>query len=176
MTEEVFEPSLESLKEEIANLKKNMVSSQETPTAAPKKEKKKRKPLTEERKVILRAQLKKGREASLAKRRANRELKKLDRAKKVVAKEEEIVLSTKSNQELQNELKSLREQMKTKQEEPKPVAKKEAPPPPRPRPPPPKKEPEPEPKNEMMASVIEETPKPYKTPSWLLKKKRFFMN
>ena len=101
---DIFEPSIEDLKLEIEKLK-----------GTPKpKEKKKRKPLDEATKERLRKQLAKGRATSLAKRRANRELKKLSKAKDIVANEDEIVLSTKTNKELQDELKALKEQLKNK--------------------------------------------------------------
>ena len=101
MSEEIFEPTIESLKLEIEKLKG-------TPKDIPKpKEKKKRKPLDEATKERLRKQLAKGRATSLAKRRANRELKRLAKAKDVVANEADIVLSTKTNKELQDELKAL---------------------------------------------------------------------
>jgi len=111
---EIFEPSIETLQAEIEKLKGNKAEATEM---VPKpKEKKKRKPLDEATKERLRAQLAKGRATSLAKRRAKREMNKLNKAKEVVANEEEIVLGTKTNKELQEELKALKEQVKLKEQ------------------------------------------------------------
>jgi len=116
---EIFEPTIENLQAEIAKLKGNKA---EVAESAPKpKEKKKRKPLDEATKERLRAQLAKGRATSLAKRRAKREMNKLNKAKEVVANEEEIVLGTKTNEELKLELKALKEKM----EKPKKKKKKQ---------------------------------------------------
>lgn len=120
---EIFEPSIETLQAEIEKLKGNKAEAIEI---APKaKEKKKRKPLDEATKERLRAQLAKGRATSLAKRRAKREMNKLNKAKEVVANEEEIVLGTKTNKELQEELKALKEQVKLKEQSKKKKPKKE---------------------------------------------------
>jgi hypothetical protein len=101
---DIFEPSIEDLKLEIEKLK-----------GTPKpKEKKKRKELSEATKERLRKQLAKGRATSLAKRRANRELKRLAKAKDIVSNEDDIILSTKTNKELQDELKALKEELKNK--------------------------------------------------------------
>tara|TARA_R110000824_G_scaffold251153_1_gene439882 strand:+ start:61 stop:603 length:543 start_codon:yes stop_codon:yes gene_type:complete len=78
----------------------------------PPPKRKGRKPLSDERKAALRAQLQKGRASSLAKRKNNAKLRKLKKAKQIVADEVDIVLSTKSNSELQNEIKLLKQQMK----------------------------------------------------------------
>lgn len=120
---EIFEPSIETLQAEIAKLKGNKAEVAES-TPKPK-EKKKRKPLDEATKERLRAQLAKGRATSLAKRRAKREMNKLNKAKEVVANEEEIVLGTKTNKELQEELKALKEQVKIKEQSKKKKPKKE---------------------------------------------------
>ena len=71
-----------------------------------------RKPLSDQRKAELRAQLQKGRASSLAKRKNNAKLRKLKKAKEIVAHETDIILSTKSNRELQDEIKMLKQQMK----------------------------------------------------------------
>ena len=116
---EIFEHTVESLTAELEKLKGNKA---EVAESAPKpKEKKKRKPLDEATKERLRAQLAKGRATSLAKRRAKREMNKLNKAKEVVANEEEIVLGTKTNEELKLELKALKEKM----EKPKKKKKKQ---------------------------------------------------
>jgi len=115
---EIFEPTIENLQAEIAKLKGNKA---EVAESAPKpKVKKPRKPLDEATKERLRAQLAKGRATSLAKRRAKREMNKLNKAKEVVANEENIVLGTKTNEELKEELKALKEKM----EKPKKKKKK----------------------------------------------------
>ena len=111
---EIFEPSIETLQAEIEKLKGNKAEATETTPKA--KVKKARKPLDEATKERLRAQLAKGRATSLAKRRAKREMNKLNKAKEVVANEEEIVLGTKTNKELQEELKALKEQVKLKEQ------------------------------------------------------------
>ena len=106
---EIFEPTIESLTAELEKLKGNKAEVAET---TPKtKTKKPRKPLDEATKERLRAQLAKGRATSLAKRRAKREMNKLNKAKEVVANEEEIVLGTKTNEELKLELKALKEKI-----------------------------------------------------------------
>tara|TARA_R110002167_G_scaffold113510_2_gene286565 strand:- start:1519 stop:2079 length:561 start_codon:yes stop_codon:yes gene_type:complete len=87
------------------------------PAPVPKK-KGGRKPLTPERKAQLKEQLARGRATSLAKRRNNGKLKKLNKAKALVADEIDIVLSTKSPAELRAELKALKKQMKTQSEKP----------------------------------------------------------
>tara|TARA_R110001606_G_scaffold399263_1_gene582926 strand:+ start:1280 stop:1825 length:546 start_codon:yes stop_codon:yes gene_type:complete len=87
------------------------------PEPAPKK-KGGRKPLTAERKAQLKEQLARGRATSLAKRRNNGKIKKLNKAKALVADEEDIVLSTKSPAELRAELKELKKQMKNQLEKP----------------------------------------------------------
>ena len=115
---EIFEPTIENLQAEIAKLKGTTADVAES---APKpKVKKQRKPLDEKTKERLRAQLAKGRATSLAKRRAKREMNKLNKAKEVVANEENIVLGTKTNEELKDELKALKEKM----EKPKKKKKK----------------------------------------------------
>ena len=115
---EIFEPTIENLQAEIAKLKGNKAEVEES---APKpKVKKPRKPLDEATKERLRAQLAKGRATSLAKRRAKREMNKLNKAKEVVANEDEIILGTKTNKELKEELKALKEKM----EKPKKKKKK----------------------------------------------------
>jgi DNA mismatch repair ATPase MutS len=120
---EIFEPSIETLQAEIEKLKGNKGDATETASKA--KVKKSRKPLDEATKERLRAQLAKGRATSLAKRRAKREMNKLNKAKEVVANEEEIVLGTKTNKELQEELKALKEQVKLKEQSKKKKPKKE---------------------------------------------------
>ena len=116
---EIFEPTIENLQAEIAKLKGNKAEVEES---APKpKVKKPRKPLDEATKERLRAQLAKGRATSLAKRRAKREMNKLNKAKEVVANEDEIILGTKTNKELKEELKALKEKM----EKPKKKKKKQ---------------------------------------------------
>ena len=113
---EIFEPSIETLQAEIEKLKGNKAEATETTPKA--KVKKARKPLDEATKERLRAQLAKGRATSLAKRRAKREMNKLNKAKEVVANEEEIVLGTKTNKELQEEL-NLRNNQKRKNQKKK---------------------------------------------------------
>ena len=120
---EIFEPSIENLQAEIAKLKGTKAEATES-TPKPKV-KKARKPLSEETKERLRSQLAKGRATSLAKRRAKREMNKLNKAKEVVANEDDIVLGTKTNKELQEELKALKEQVKLKEQSKKKKPKKE---------------------------------------------------
>lgn len=109
---EIFEPTIESLTAELEKLKGNKTEVAE-PTPKPKV-KKARKPLDEATKERLRAQLARGRATSLAKRRAKREQNKITKAKEIIAEEEEkeeIMPSTKTNEELQEELKALKEKM-----------------------------------------------------------------
>lgn len=109
---EIFEPTIESLTAELEKLKGNKAEVAE-PTPKPKA-KKARKPLDEATKERLRAQLARGRATSLAKRRAKREQNKITKAKEIIAEEEEkeeIMPSTKTNEELQEELKALKEKM-----------------------------------------------------------------
>lgn len=80
-----------------------LVDIEET-VQAPTKTKKTRKPLSEERKAQLREQLKKGREKSLEKRRANKQSKTL---KKI--KEEESVVHTSIVQRLKTDIDKERE-------------------------------------------------------------------
>ena len=81
-----------------------------SPTPPPQR-RKGRKPLSDERKAQLRAQLARGRESSLKKRQNNSKLRKLKKAKEIVADEHDIVMSTKSVKELQDEIKLLKKQM-----------------------------------------------------------------
>tara|TARA_R110002072_G_scaffold34491_1_gene103132 strand:- start:592 stop:1176 length:585 start_codon:yes stop_codon:yes gene_type:complete len=105
---DIFEPTIENLQAEIEKLKGTKTDVAESIP----KEKKKRKPLDEKTKERLRAQLAKGRATSLAKRRAKREMNKLNKAKEIVANEDEIILGTKTNKQLQDELMILKEQVK----------------------------------------------------------------
>ena len=91
-----------------------------SPTPPPKR--KGRKPLSDERKAQLRAQLARGRESSLKKRQNNSKLRKLKKAKEIVADEQDIVLSTKSITELQNEIKLLKKQMNNSNKNPAPAS------------------------------------------------------
>ena len=121
MTDNIFEPTIESLQAELQKLKGNKAEVAET-TPKPKA-KKARKPLDEATKERLRAQLAKGRATSLAKRRAKREENKITKAKQIIAEEEqkeEDMPSTKTNEELKLELKALKEKM----EKPKKKKKK----------------------------------------------------
>ena len=121
MTDNIFEPTIESLQAELQKLKGNKTEVAET---TPKtKAKKARKPLDEATKERLRLQLAKGRATSLAKRRAKREQNKITKAKEIIAEEEqkeEDMPSTKTNEELKLELKALKEKM----EKPKKKKKK----------------------------------------------------
>jgi len=114
MTDNIFEPTIESLQAELQKLKGNKAEVAEpTPKT---KAKKPRKPLDEKTKERLRAQLAKGRATSLAKRRAKREQNKITKAKEIIAEEEqkeaeEEMPSTKTNEELKLELKALKEKM-----------------------------------------------------------------
>ena len=124
MTDNIFEPTIESLQAELHKLKGNKAEVAET-TPKPKA-KKPRKPLDEATKERLRAQLAKGRATSLAKRRAKREQNKITKAKQIIAEEEqkeeeEEMPSTKTNEELKLELKALKEKM----EKPKRKKKKQ---------------------------------------------------
>ena len=118
-TESIFEKSVD---DELLDLEKMLetIDEDEAPVEVeevvrpdtPPPKRKGRKPLSDERKAQLRAQLARGRESSLKKRKNNSKLRKLQKAKAVVANEVDIVLSTKSNSELQNEIKLLKQQMK----------------------------------------------------------------
>ena len=92
-----------------------------SPTPPPQK-RKGRKPLSDERKAQLRAQLAKGRESSLKKRQNNSKLRKLKKAKEIVADEHDIVMSTKSVKELQDEIKLLKKQMNNSNKNPAPAS------------------------------------------------------
>ena len=120
-TESIFEKSVD---DELLDLEKMLETIDEEEDESPVEveevvrpdtpppKRKGRKPLSDERKAALRAQLQKGRASSLAKRKNNAKLRKLKKAKAIVADEVDIVLSTKSNLELQDEIKLLKQQMK----------------------------------------------------------------
>lgn len=140
MSESIFEKSID---DELAEFDKMFESSDDelptieedymeevalpTPTPPPRSptpppKRKGRKPLSDERKAQLRAQLAKGRESSLKKRQNNSKLRKLKKAKEIVADELDIVMSTKSISELQDEIKLLKKQMNNSPKNPAPAS------------------------------------------------------
>ena len=127
MSESIFEKSIDDellqleqlldIPETIEEEEEVRIPTPDTPEdssspSPPPPKRKGRKPLSDERKAQLRAQLARGRESSLKKRKNNSKLRKLKKAKEIVADEVDIVLSTKSNRELQDEIKMLKQQMK----------------------------------------------------------------
>ncbi len=109
-------PTINEVDEDITPVNSPEPEPEPEPEPAPKR--KGRKPLSDERKAQLRAQLARGRESSLKKRQNNSKLRKLKKAKEIVADEQDIVLSTKSVKELQDEIKMLKQQMNNSNKNP----------------------------------------------------------
>ena len=113
------------------------------------KTKKQRKPLTEERKAILRANLKAGREKSIETRKRNKQLKALEKEEKIKEQDDKLLKALELKRNKKNNESSLLQQiadLKKKikeQEEPKEEPKKEEP-----KEEPKKEEPKQEPKKE----------------------------
>ena len=107
--------------EETTPLLEELIGEEEE--VPPKKVKKPRKPLTEARKAQLREQLKKGREASLLKRSAKKNVKVMDKIKKEEAKVEvsvkkKILSEMEREQELEERLTiKIRNKIKKEQED-----------------------------------------------------------
>ena len=72
---------------------------------------KKRKPLTEERKQMLRDNLKRGREKSMETRRRNRELKKIENEEKIKLQDEKLLKSLELKRNKKNNENTLLEQI-----------------------------------------------------------------